>query len=138
MRFVQWKVAFAASIICVGCAAPDVQFETTTAALGDTTTVYEIDGLMCLTEFWESSVSDFPVGAGGAETRDEAVADWVDNESLLPDPESLTLTEDSSGKVIFVDDAGQAQIILDIRDDGNGWLVHGYRSCTPADYSPSG
>ena len=89
------------------------------------------DGLVCLRDLYEWSMSEITEDYVGAETAEEAVAKFVaSGEPLMdPHPSDLTYMGVDGMEATFLADDGRPILILALNDFGNGWVVEGYRRC---------
>jgi hypothetical protein len=116
-------------VSCAGGAGPaTTEPPATTSTTPET---FSQDGLVCLLDLYEWSHSDFGDDYVGAETAEEAVAEFVaSGEPLMqPHPRDLTYQGLENMEATFLADDGRPILIVVLKDYGNGWVVESHRRC---------
>jgi hypothetical protein len=101
------------------------------ATTSTTPETFSQDGLVCLQDLYEWSMTSIEEDYVGADTEEEAVERFVaSGEPLMePHPRDLTYQGLDGVEATFLSEDGRPILILALNDLGNGWYVESHRRC---------
>lgn len=109
--------------LLIGCAA-----DPTDVSSSSTATVYQIDGLECRVDSFETGILDYPEDAVGSPSPDAEVVGFLE----LPVNRrfgDLSPSERTGLRFSFEDEDGLVQLVIQLVEASRGYVVGSYSYC---------
>ncbi len=92
-------------------------------------TLYRIDGLECRVDSFESGMPEYPNDAVGSSTPEAEVEAFLDSPTNRRFS-ALVLDEEEGLTFSFADSDGLVQLVIQVTDQFEGYLIASYSYCT--------